>query len=103
MTPEASSARTRSAHGVGLKPTIFANATMDRRPSRCSSARILRSMASSFFIADTFKRRSSAVLGKRQQRRVAAGGCRVDGQGALADQPQPVSRTIGIDAKEGDE
>ena len=43
--------------GLTSNPTIFASATLDSRPSRWSSARILRSIASSFLIAAPLIRR----------------------------------------------
>src|SRR5271166_903600 len=54
MTPAVSSARTRSAHGVALRPTVLAKATIGTRPSRCSASRMARSMLSSVFIAGSW-------------------------------------------------
>src|SRR5262245_8083866 len=46
MMPAASSRRTRSRHGLAVKPTILASFCMVERPSRCSETRILTSMRS---------------------------------------------------------
>src|SRR5580692_5352986 len=46
MMPSPSSRLTRRRHGAGVRPTRSARSTFDKRPSRCSSAMIRRSIES---------------------------------------------------------